>query len=281
MKVLSNIKKIKLIKAEIDELIKPEIDIQNRINENFKACYKFEETDEDAQQEIKKWEPQIKEVTKMLQLKPAEIEIFDERLHVDLVINPCAIPANSPTYRCEFTAIKMDDRQWTYGLARTECNHNPAYQANMIDAKCAAYGYGKLGKSYGRIWAYAWFYFYPHYPTPRWILVKPRFHLHGFYYLAGTSSAVLIATSRGYQDGYFRGGAIKYPLIETAPASDRYDATIETEFWMPVQAKPFIVMAGVELRARAKGVGSLAYIDFSSGPGNYIKIPWVNTSSPF
>lgn len=282
---MHNLKEIKVLKAELDELIQPELDIESRINEKIKAYIEREDSEREenlevlGNREIEKWEPELKKLIATLQLEPAEIEMFEERLEADLLINPCAIAAHSPTFRCEYVAILRNFKHWKYGVALTNCTFS-AYQ-NEINADCTTYGYGRQGRSFARVYAWEWFYYMPYYPTARWILVKPRIHLHGHYYLTGTSSVSLMTSVRGYQRGYYLGGRNDNLFNQTGPALGRYDQTVENGFWIPVDAQPFIVHLGVILTARAQNSGSLAHIDFSSGRGNYIRIPWVNTSSPF
>jgi hypothetical protein len=57
----------------------------------------------------------------------------------------------------------------------------------------------------------------------------------------------------------------------------RIDQTRYLNFQMPVGPDPFHVFVGAVIEARAKGKGEWAVVDFATGNGNKISIPYVNT----
>lgn len=111
--------------AELEEQIKAELAIENRILNNVSEYYAKEAKDKAPEVPNRETVRMIEEASKSLQLQPHELKMFESRMRADLIINPCALVAHSPTYRCSFTAASTSHYISKIGSATASCTTNP------------------------------------------------------------------------------------------------------------------------------------------------------------
>jgi hypothetical protein len=276
-KTLYSIKKIDERIAELNEQINAELAIEDRVLENVSKYYAEGVKEKAPEEPPKELVSTIERATKILQLQPSEVKMFDARIRGDLLINPCGIPSHSPESHCEFIAGSMVCHKWKSGTASTSCLTNPSSGKNDINAKCSAYGYGQTGTSYAMVRAYAWFEVNPFYSKPSFVTIHPKILFNGFHVQQNSGNVSLYAIAKGYQYQYNWGGADQLVLNESGTGMSRFDNPKWLTFQMPVGPDPFHVLVYIRLIARAQGSGSMADIDFSTGAGNTIRIVYVNT----
>ncbi len=276
---MESIKKIDARIAELNEQFKAELAIGNRVMEGVAKYYAGTTKEKAPESPPPEMERRMEEAAKLLQLHPAEVKLLESEFRASRIINPCYLPTHSPDSRCSYTAADMDCIQWKAGIATTSCTYTKAQLANDINAKCRAYGYGSgnsAGTSYALVQAWAWFEITPPYPTPRFVTVNPKINFNGFYVL-NSANVSLYASARGYQYDYNWGGKDEWVINQAGTGMSRFDNPRWLTFQMPVGADPFQVLVFVQLLATARGEGSSADIDFSTGAGNAIRIVYVNT----
>jgi hypothetical protein len=274
---MSNIQEIEVQIADLEKLVQAEASMDERILSNIAKHYGTLEKESPSEALPKETIRRIEGATKILQLNASEMQVIDRNIHAARLINPCYLPAHSPTSRCAYTATICNQWMWKTGTATTSNTCNTSAELNP---KATANGYGTQGVSHAIVKAYAWFVVTPAYPAAAFVTINPRVDVHGFY--IGHSGPYpprvkLRLVAKGYQYGYSWGQTSEVVVNETGDSMGRVDETRFLNFQMPVGADPFAVLVVAILSVRAKGAGSWAVGDFATGNGNKISIPYVNT----